>query len=210
MPIAMFGLSIVTAYLIGSFPTSYILTKIFKGIDIRQVGSKSAGATNVLRTAGKVPAVITLIIDVLKGVLVVTLVTNFFYSFMDSLEYDFYRALLGFIAICGHVWPIFLKFRGGKGVATTLGVGIVIAPLPLLPALAIWLVIFLMTDYVSLASISALISFPIFACFMNRSLYTIIFGVLICLLGTYKHKENIKRLLRREENKTVIFKSFKR
>ena len=200
----MFILSVLSAYIIGSLPTSFILTKSLKGIDIRQVGSKNAGATNVLRAAGKIPALATLIVDVLKGFLVVTVIANFFYSFEPDLDYDFYRVFLGFAAVCGHIWPVFLKFRGGKGVATTLGVALGIAPIVLLPTLVIWLAIFFISHYVSLASIISLMAFPIIAEVFSYPFYTILFSVVICGVVIYKHKENIHRLLKGEENKVKI------
>ena len=201
-----FILSVISVYLLGSFPTSFILAKTLKGIDIREVGSKNAGATNVLRTAGKLPALITLVIDLLKGFLAVTVVAPFFYRFLPEIEYDFYRPFLGFIAVAGHIWSVFLRFKGGKGVATTLGVAVGIAPLILLPSLAIWLIVFFITHYVSLASILALSIFPILALIFNQSFYTVLFGAAICGLVIYKHSENISRLLRGAENKTIIFK----
>ncbi len=202
-----FILSILSAYLIGSFPTSFILAKVLKGIDIRQAGSKNPGATNVFRVVGKIPGLVTLVIDVLKGVATVTLVADFFYPSVARLDYGLYQTLLGFVVICGHIWSVFLKFRGGKGVATTLGVAIVVAPLMLLPAVILWIIIFFLTNYVSLASVAALISFPIITAILNAPLYIILLGVVIGLIGIYRHKENIKRLLRGEENKVKIQKS---
>jgi glycerol-3-phosphate acyltransferase PlsY len=207
--IIAFVISVLLAYLIGSFPTSFILTKMVKGIDIRQVGSKNAGATNVLRNAGKVPALVTLIVDILKGTLTVTLVVGYFYSFGIDLDYDFYRSLMGIAAISGHIWPIFLGFRGGKGVATTLGVGLGLAPQVLMPAILIWIAVFSATNYVSLASISALVCFPIIACIFKESFYIIMSSVIICLISVYKHKENIKRLIKGDESKTYLFKKHK-
>jgi len=200
-------LSSLLAYLIGSFPTSYILAKYFKGIDIREVGSKNAGATNVFRSVGKLPALITLIVDILKGVFVVTVLTNFFYSFDIDFDYNFYRAFLGLVVVCGHIWPVFLKFRGGKGVATTLGVGIVIAPLALLPSVVVWIIAFAISQYISVASISAMISFPIIAAILNTPVFTTLIGTVICIISIYKHKDNIRRLIKREEKKTNLFKS---
>lgn len=191
--------AVISAYLIGSFPTSFILTKALKGVDIRDAGSKNAGATNVLRTVGKIPAMITLITDILKGILAVTVIADFFYQFDIDLVYDFYRGILGLTAICGHVWPVFLRFRGGKGVATTLGVALVIAPSILLPSLVIWLLIFFITHYVSLASIFALMAFPILCAIFKATFYTTIFSVAICGLVIYKHKGNIERLLKGTE-----------
>ena len=200
-------ISILGAYFIGSIPTSFILTKALKGVDIRELGSKNVGATNVFRVAGKLPALVTLIIDILKGVFVVTFVADYSFGFIGNLDYLFYRALLGFIAICGHIWPIFLRFEGGKGVATTIGVMLVVSPIVFLLSGGIWLAVFIFTNYVSLASMALGISMPIFACILNQSIWVIIFTAGLALLNIYKHKANINRLLRGEENKTVIFKS---
>lgn len=197
--------AILSSYIIGSIPTSFIMAKVLKGIDIRRAGSGNIGATNVYRVIGKLPGFITLIIDIFKGVLVVTLVANFFYSFMKNFDYGLYRTILGLVAICGHIWTVFLNFRGGKGVATTIGVMIIIAPKVLLASILIWLIVFSLTNYVSLASISMGVAFPISAGLLNQPFYIIIFTVTICILTSYKHKDNIRRLLKGEENKTVIF-----
>lgn len=197
----IFIISVLIAYLIGSFPTSFIMAKILKGIDIRQVGSKNAGATNVLRSVGKIPALVTLVVDIFKGMFVVTVVANFFYGFDINFDYDFYRSFLGLTVVCGHIWPIFLKLRGGKGIATTLGVAMGLAPVLLLPSIFIWIIIFATTKYVSLASIFALITFPIVSGIFGRSMYITILGAIICLISIYKHKDNIKRLMKGQENK---------
>ena len=204
--IIAFILAVLSAYLIGSFPTSFILAKVLKGVDIRQAGSKNAGATNVLRVVGKVPAVITLVVDVLKGVIVVTLVADYFYSFDQYFLYEFYRPFLGLVVIAGHIWSVFLGFRGGKGVATTIGVAAVIAPIALIPTIMIWLAVFFLTNFVSLASIVSLLIFPVIACACQYPFYTIFFSVIICFIVIWKHSDNISRLLKGEENKTVIFK----
>ncbi|MDP2929921.1 MAG: glycerol-3-phosphate 1-O-acyltransferase PlsY [Candidatus Omnitrophota bacterium] len=205
-PFLVFILSIVSAYLIGSIPTGFLMTKIFMGTDIRSAGSKNVGATNVYRVAGKLPGLLTLIIDIVKGVIVVTVVAEFFYSYLPDVDYIFYKTLLGLIAIFGHIWPVFLKFKGGKGVATTIGVTGAIAPLVLLTSLIVWLIVFIPTKYVSLGSLSFGISLPISALAFNQPFYVVIFCVILCCINTYKHKDNIKRLLKREENKTVIWK----
>jgi len=202
----MFFLSVFAAYLIGAFPTSYIMGKLVKGIDVREAGSKNAGATNVLRTVGKIPALITLIVDIAKGFLVVTVVADYFYSLDVPFIYEFYKPFLGFVAICGHIWPVWLRFRGGKGVATTLGVALGLAPLVLLPSLIIWIAVFAWKNFVSLASVSALTAFPVFACIFGCPVYTTVFGVCICAIVIYKHKGNIGRLIKGTENKTTIFK----
>ncbi len=199
------ALSALSAYLIGSIPTSFIFAKTILGIDIRQAGSKNAGATNVFRVVGKLPGILTLVIDILKGVLVVTLVAGYSYRFIDTLDFQTYRAFLGFITVCGHIWPVFLKFRGGKGVATTLGVGIVIAPWVLLATICIWLAVFAVSSYVSLASVVSLTIFPIMCVLLDLGFSVTIFSVIICTMVIVKHKANIMRLVARQENKTHIF-----
>lgn len=205
-PVFALAGSVILAYLIGSFPTSFLLSRVVKGIDIRQVGSKNAGATNVLRSVGKVPALITLVIDILKGTIAVTLIANYFYSFNIDIEYDAYRGLMGLTVVCGHIWSIFLRFKGGKGVATTLGVAIGLTPFALIPSALIWCLVFYITNFVSLASIMALLLFPAVACILKYPFYVILSSVAICSLSIYKHSDNIRRLVRGEENKTYIFK----
>ena len=200
-----FIVSVLAAYLIGSFPTSYLAARILKGIDIREHGSKNVGATNVVRVVGKVPGFIVLIIDILKGVLVVTVIANFSYSFLEDLDFEFYRSLLGLIAICGHIWPVFLKFKGGKGIATTLGVVGVISPLLLALSGLLWIIVFSLTNYVSFSSILMAVSFPIFAVLLNRSIWVVLFTVAVCIITTYKHKPNIIRLLNKTESKIKLF-----
>lgn len=202
----VFILSCLIAYLIGSVPTGFLMTKIFVGADIRNAGSRNVGATNVYRVAGKLPGLLTLIIDIVKGIIVVTLVADFFYTYLPNVDYVFYKTLLGLIAILGHIYSVFLKFKGGKGVATTIGVTAAIAPLVLLISLAVWLIVFITTNYVSLGSLAFGIALPISALVFDQPFYVVIFCVILCIMNTYKHKDNIKRLLKREENKTIIFK----
>jgi len=199
-------LSVGAAYLLGAIPTGYLVAKTFKGIDIRQFGSSNVGATNVYRVTGKFPGLLTLILDILKGAIAASVLADFSYRFTNEIDYEFYRSLLGLTAICGHVWPVFLKFKGGKGVATTIGVMAVISPVSLALSLAVWVVLFAATNYVSVGSLAFGISLPIFNALLNRSVYVILLAVTICILNTYKHRSNIKRLLNREENKTFIFK----
>ena len=205
--ILAFLAAIFSAYIIGSFPTSYLMTKAIKGTDIRNSGSGNAGATNVLRTVGKLPALVTLLVDIFKGAFAVNIVGNFFYGYGVAFDYDFYRGLLGLVVVSGHIWPIFLKFRGGKGVATMIGVGFVLAPAALWPTIAIWVIVFMISNYVSLASIVALVAFPIIAIVMNTATYVVLFSIAVCGLSIYKHKENIQRLLKGEENKIKLSKS---
>lgn len=207
MGVFVFLLAVISAYLIGAIPTGFLMTKIFAGVDIRKTGSKNVGATNVYRVAGKLPGLATLLIDMGKGVLAVTLVAWFYHSFIREIDYGFFQTILGIIAIFGHIWSVFLKFKGGKGVATTIGVTAVIAPLALIISLGIWLAAFIPTNYVSLGSLAFGMSLPICAIILNQPFYVVLFCVIICLLNTYKHKENIKRLIKGEENKTIIFRN---
>lgn len=197
----------VSSYIIGSFPTSYIVTKMVKGTDIRSSGSGNAGATNVLRTAGRMPALITLVVDMFKGAFAVTIVGDFFYGYGVDLNYDFYRGLLALVVVCGHIWSVFLHFKGGKGVATTIGVGFALAPNVLWPSIVIWVVVFALSNYVSLASIIALVAFPVIAVLFNIPIYTVLFSIAICAISIYRHKENIERLLKGQENKIKLSKS---
>ena len=206
VPSFVFILSCMTAYFIGSIPTGFLMTKIFAGVDIRSAGSKNVGATNVYRVAGKLPGLITLIIDIFKGVIVVTLAADFFYRYLPDVDYIFYRTLMGLIVIMGHIYSVFLKFKGGKGVATTIGVMAAIAPLVLLTSLAVWLAVFIPTSYVSLGSIAFGLALPISAIIFDQPFYVVVFCVILCLINSYKHKDNIKRLLNREENKTILWK----
>lgn len=206
VPFFVFILSCLAAYLIGSIPTGFLMTKIFVGSDIRSAGSMNVGATNVYRVAGKLPGFLTLIIDIIKGVIVVTLVAEFCYTYLPDVDHVFYKTFLGLIVILGHIYSVFLKFKGGKGVATTIGVTAAIAPLVLSVSLVVWLIVFIPTNYVSLGSLAFGMALPISALFFDQPFYVVIFCVILCIINTYKHKDNIKRLLNREENKTILFK----
>ncbi len=205
MRILLLLLSLVISYIVGSIPTAYIFGKLLKGIDIREHGSGNVGATNVFRVIGKVPGIIVLIIDFLKGFLAVTII-----PLVLELSYPgvfrgaiYFITLIGGAVIAGHIWTIFLKFKGGKGVATTAGVMIALAPLVFLSCLIIWAVIFFIWRYVSLASIVASCALPIMALVFGRSLSFIIFCCILCAVGVYGHRSNIKRLIQGTEKKLI-------
>ena len=193
--------SLILTYLIGSIPTAYIFGRIIKGIDIRNFGSGNVGATNVYRLIGKVPAFIVLFIDALKGFAPVLLFPAIFNIDKNLLNPELTSILIGVACISGHVWTVFLKFKGGKGVATTSGVMLAIAPKVFLIALIVWVIMFLLFRYVSLASITAAISLPIASLVMNKAFPLVLFSITICFIGTYKHKSNISRLLKGKEKK---------
>lgn len=195
------AIAIITAYLLGAIPASYLIAKAFKGVDIRKYGSGNVGATNVLRTAGKLPGILALIADMLKGIIVVTFVSSFFFQFSVITDYESLRILLGFVAICGHIWTIFMKFKGGKGVATTLGVLIILCPKAVGIGAIVWFITVLITKYVSLGSILMSVSLPISVAIMGSSIKMVIFTITLCIINTYKHRANIIRLINNEESR---------
>jgi glycerol-3-phosphate acyltransferase PlsY len=190
---------IILAYLIGSIPTSYLLGKI-KGVDIRSKGSGNVGATNVLRVMGRLPAIIVLVVDILKGVLAVTLIASVCYK-NAPISLTVFKVVLGISAIVGHNWSVFLKFKGGKGVATSLGVFMILLPESMAIAAVVWVLAVGFTKYVSLGSLLLSLTVPIAAALMGEELPLIILAVTVCILISYRHKENIKRLLLGVENK---------
>ncbi len=198
------ALSVVAAYLVGAVPTAYIFGRMLKGIDIREHGSGNVGATNVVRTVGLVPGIIVFILDFLKGLVVVTVIPVVcLQRFVPDLaaSYGYTYILLAVAAISGHIWPVFLKFKGGKGVAITAGVMAGLAPWIFLGCLGIWIVIFAIWRYVSLASITAATALPILAVATGKRIDFVIFCAVLCLVGVYAHRGNIKRLIGGTERK---------
>ncbi len=187
-------LFLVMSYLIGSFPTGYILYFLSEKKDIRGYGSRSIGATNVLRLKGWIFALPVIFIDVLKGFLPVFFAVKFFPDKNTAL-------FCGFLAVLGHCFPIFIKFKGGKGVATAVGVYLLVAPKPLWIGIAIFLVIIVATRYVSLGSILAMMSLPLTIFLIQREIDTTALGVAIFLLVAIRHGGNIQRLVRGSERK---------
>jgi len=184
-------LIIIISYLLGSIPFGYILIRIFRGQDIRRSGSGNIGATNVSRTSPVLGAV-TLLLDAFKGIAAVWITRVFFPSYPGLL------GLAAFMAIVGHVFPIWLRFRGGKGVATGLGSFLVLVPKVVLIMIAIFVAIFLMFRYISLASILTVALFPLVAWLINSSAQAFplfIFMAAASILIVLKHHANIRRLL---------------
>ena len=186
----------IISYLMGSIPFGLILTKIFLKKDIREIGSGNIGATNALRTGNKLIGYSTLILDVLKAVIPVLYVKI---NFPDAI---YISALCTFI---GHVFPVWLKFKGGKGVATYIGFLIGINLFLGLCFIIAWMVIALISRYSSLSSVVASLIAPIYF-FINSNNYISIFLLYLFLLIILKHSENIKRLIDRTENKIKLFK----
>jgi len=183
------------AYVIGSIPTGIVVAKILGAPDPRTIGSGNIGATNVGRTAGKVAGIITLIGDVLKGFLI-TLVA--FLIFGNS---PLGVSIAAFAVFAGHIFPVFLKFKGGKGVATTLGVFLAIEPLQALLALALFVIIAAIFRYVSVGSMLAVASMPVLLYMSTTANSYVPLAVIIAGFIIFKHSDNIKRLVQGTENK---------
>ncbi len=194
--IALFG------YLIGSIPTGLLLSRLFSRIDPRKTGSKNIGATNVFRTAGKTLGVLTLIGDLLKGMVPVVVAMIWGLTDQWGLSGHAWVAIAGFFPILGHVFPIFLGFKGGKGVATALGVYLPISLLSVLVECVIFIGVVWKWRYISLGSITCATTIPILiAYFRSDSQAYFILSVLIAALILYRHQSNIARLLQGAENK---------
>ena len=194
----------IIAYCLGSISFSVIISKKMAGFDVREKGSKNAGSTNVLRTVGKKAALITLICDILKGVvaiLIAVLLGNIF-NVNDKV---LLIQIAGILVILGHTFPIFFGFKGGKGVATAIGVLLVINWQIALICIVFALVLIILTKTVSMGSIAAAILFPVLTLFItNHYIVTgnyIIFAIIIALIIVYNHRSNISRILKGEENK---------
>ncbi len=186
-------ISILISYLIGSFSVAYVVVKLLKGIDIRTVGSRNAGTTNVQRIIGTGPAIIVFVLDIFKGILAVLL--------GRAVGGEVFSLWCGVAVIIGHNWPIFFGFRGGKGTATSLGVIWMIMPGIALIVTVIGLAAVAVTRYVSLGSIIVAPIFPLLAIAYKKSVYHVIFAVILMSMTLYKHRSNIKRILEGSEPK---------
>lgn len=199
----LFPLCFILAYLIGAVPFGLLIGKLH-GVDIRNVGSGNIGATNVTRAVGKTAGRICFLLDFLKGTLP-TAAAQLFHPELPWLAIG-----CGAAAILGHMFPVYLKFKGGKGVSTAAGVALALAPYPLLCAAAVWVAVFLIWRYVSLASIAAAAALPtaaiVFALFdigspTAGSAFTLVFFCAAAALAIFRHRENIKRLFAGTESR---------
>ena len=186
-------LLVAAAYLLGSVPTGLLLGKAY-GIDVRKEGSGNIGATNLYRTVGRKVGILTLVGDCLKGLIPVIAVQNL----MTSPDY---AAWVGLAAFCGHVFSIFLKLKGGKGVATALGVFLALAPLALAAAFAVFALLMLVWRYVSLGSVGAALVMPVAVALLGGSKVVIVVTLLIAVIVVTRHRENIMRLLAGTESR---------
>ncbi len=201
-------LAAIPAYFLGSIPTAVWIGKAKYGIDVREHGSKNAGATNTFRVLGKKAGKAVLGIDVLKGMIAV-LIPFFILNYeFEAAELTHVQLVATFLAVLGHVFPIFAGFRGGKGVATSLGVIIGLQPIAALICLLVFLLVFIVSNYVSLGSICASIAFALLLwfAFPVKTIALPIFGTVLAGIVIFAHRKNIHRLLHGEESKMNLFK----
>lgn len=214
---------IILSYLIGSIPTSIIVSKAAKGIDIRQHGSGNAGGTNVMRVLGWKHGIFVIILDTLKGVLAVVVVARLFYygtmPFQNLTPFDDFTAvqiIAGISAVIGHVWTVFAGFKGGKGIATALGMLLMIITIDMLIAIGIFVVVVTISRYVSLGSLIGAISVPLSLVVRENiflvdipGYHTILpFIIAVSLLVVYTHRKNVVRILNGSESKISFKRKF--
>ena len=181
-------LGLLAAYLIGSIPIGFLVARAAGAIDIRRAGSGTIGATNVLRTLGTGPAVLTLVGDIVKGYLAVRAAR--------SIAPEVWAAAAGTVAaIAGNCWPVFLRFRGGKGVATGLGAFLALIPWAVGPAAVLWIAVTAVSRYVSMASVVACLSLPVAALLLGYPRHSVIAAAVAALIIVWRHRENIARLI---------------
>jgi len=207
LPVAL----VVAAYLIGSIPFSYLVVRVFAGADIRQHGSRNVGATNVARTFGKLPGIIALVLDIAKGYAAVFVARWIAmrpeWPFVASpsggplQSREFWIALAALIAVLGHMFPVWLRFHGGKGVATATGAFLALDPIVVAAAVIIFILVLLTTRFVSLASILSAASIPIFFHFLahDAPFWRVVLSIPIAIAVILKHHSNIRRLVQGEE-----------
>ncbi len=186
---------VVLAYLIGSFPTSYLIGRI-RGIDLREHGSRNLGTTNTFRVLGAWSAIPVLVVDVLKG-----LGPALWFVTWDGAGDTRLAVVYGLAAIIGHVWSVFLGFRGGKGIATGAGVLLALAPVTTIIAVLIWIGIVSLTRIVSAASLAAASVVPLLAWLMDQPRHTVTFCAVVACFVWWTHRDNLRRLLNGTENK---------
>jgi glycerol-3-phosphate acyltransferase PlsY len=187
------SLLVVFAYLLGSVPTGLVLSRALAGKDPRQQGSRNIGATNVMRTAGKALGIITLLGDVLKGVIPVVIA-------LWLVKEEFWVAGTGLAAFLGHCFPVYLRFKGGKGVATALGIFLPLAPLAVVFDILVFAGVVVISRMVSVGSLLGAAAMPILIWLLGYPLPSIILGICVAVLIIFRHKENIQRLLAGKEN----------
>lgn len=192
---------LLISYLLGSIPWGYLLVRCFKRIDIRKYGSGNIGFTNVLRVAGKPTAALTLILDSGKGWLAVACLAPWLHGWGRGLNPEIFQIGAFITVVGGHIFPFFLHFKGGKGIATGAGALLALSPAVFGITLGFWLLLVILFRYVSLGSILAVALLPLLMWFFQKQLSLIIFTLILAILIIIRHRDNIKRLLSGKERK---------
>jgi acyl phosphate:glycerol-3-phosphate acyltransferase len=203
---------VIVTYLIGSIPFSFLVVKVFAGADIRQHGSRNVGATNVARTFGKLPGIIALILDIAKGYAAVEaarwISSRSDWPIATAVDpwpihsHAFWIALGGLVAVVAHMFPVWLRFHGGKGVATAAGAFLAIDPISVAAGAIIFLIVLISTRFVSLSSMLSAASIPVFLRFLSHApFWTVIISILIAILIIIKHHSNVARLTQGTESR---------
>lgn len=202
-------LAVIIAYLLGAIPTAVWYGKRFYKVDVRQYGSGNAGATNTFRVLGKRAGTVVLLIDIIKGIaatmLAFALIATGAIRVVDLVEF---KLLLGIVAVIGHVFPVYTRFKGGKGVATLLGLAISVQPLVAFSCAIVFLIVLVLSKYVSLSSLIATLSFPVLLLlppFKTDEPLLIGFGFIMFVVLAVTHKKNIVRLMKGNENRTYLW-----
>ncbi|MGY3053384.1 glycerol-3-phosphate acyltransferase PlsY [Pedobacter sp. UYEF25] len=203
--------ALLLAYLLGSIPTAVWLGQAFYGIDVREYGSGNAGATNTFRVLGKKAGIAVMTIDIAKGFTATKLAAFIGFSITGphhSAQYVNYELALGVTAVMGHLFPIFAGFRGGKGVATLLGMILAVNLEAASLCILVFIVVLLITNYVSLSSICAGFTFPLSVVFIFQSSIKseVLYGMCVCILILVTHQKNLERLLKGKESKVYLFR----
>lgn len=211
---------VLLSYLVGSIPTSIIMSKLVKGIDIRDHGSGNAGGSNVFRVLGWKYGILVIVLDALKGSLAVILIARLYlgsFPFPNATPFDDFtlvQIIAGVSAVLGHIWTIFAEFKGGKGIATALGFLVTIITIDMLLAVAVFAIVVVISRYISLGSLSAAVSIPLILVIRENifgidiiGYHTILpFTIAIAMLVIYTHRSNVLRLLKGSENKISLTK----
>lgn len=198
--------AVILSYLLGSLPTAYLAGRMLKGIDIREHGSGNVGASNTFRVLGRTPGICVLVIDILKGCLAVAVMSRIL-----GVSGTFGIVLVGVAAVCGHNWTVFLGFRGGKGIATSLGVliGLTVTFPGLIPVVLIslmsWIAVLYWFRFISLSSIVASCILPVSMILTGQRFEIIVLGAVFCIFVVYRHRSNISRMAQGIEPKVRIF-----
>lgn len=210
MNVLLIIVTTVLAYLLGSIPTAVWYGQGFFGVDIRKKGSGNAGATNTFRVLGKRAGSVVLLMDVLKGYTATVLATILEYlNIMPAEDVLTWKLVFGLVAVIGHLYPVFAEFKGGKGVASLLGMILAIHPEMAIVCIVIFMLVVIASQYVSLGSLLAALAFPVLLLLQifgeRESPLLIVFGFVIFLIVALTHQKNIGRLWRGQENRTVLF-----